>query len=180
MLILAADYERCHTEVLHFLDAFKRKPTRKLRKEYEFHARQYIRAVFAYIEALTYSVKAKSAWRCMRYKIPLSSAEQFLSIDMSYEVNDKGVVVETPARISLAKNIRFAIALSRRADGVEKEFNASAAWWSSMKNAIRVRDRLTHPKLPGDLDIGEIEVAHAARAVQGLLDEVIAHREGAA
>lgn len=89
----------------------------------------------------------------MDNEIEITPQEKYFATDTEYELNEKGEIVETSARISLAKNIRFAIAINRKANGIDQSFDASTEWWSSLKQAIRIRDRLTHPKMPEDLDI---------------------------
>src|SRR3989338_10915097 len=109
--LLGQDCERCHTELLASIDAGEIDADGNVDADYEFHARQLVRAFFAYIEALTFSVKASSAWRCMEEEIDITPQERYFATDMEYEINDRGDVVETTAKISLARNIRFALAL---------------------------------------------------------------------
>ena len=175
MLTLQDDYERTYIEVLVLADELHRKSTKRLRKEYEFHARQFVRAVFAYIEAVTFSLKARSAWHCIKKKIGITPEERYFATDIEYQIDDKGSVVEGVAKIPLAKNIRFGISLARRAYGVGEPFDASSSWWSSMKASIKVRDRLTHPKWPDDLDISETEVATMWEALTGFQAELTSY-----
>jgi hypothetical protein len=109
MLTLQSDYERCYIELLVLIEEMGEKPSRKLRKEYEFHARQYVRAVFAYIEAVAFSLKARAAWQCMRKKIAITPEERYFATDTEYQIDEKGIVVEGIAKIPLAKNLRFGI-----------------------------------------------------------------------
>lgn len=139
--------------------------------DYEFHARQLIRAVFAYIEATTFSIKAWSAARCMEEDIEITPEERYFATDTEYDLNDRGEVVESVAKISLAKNIRFAIVLNRRAHKMLEPFDASVEWWGCMKEAIRIRDRLTHPKMPEDLDVSGDDIAKVLKAKKGFEDE---------
>jgi hypothetical protein len=69
--LLGEDVERCHGALLAAIDAGERDADGNVDADYEFHARQLIRAVFAYIEATTFSVKASSAWKCMEEDIDI-------------------------------------------------------------------------------------------------------------
>jgi hypothetical protein len=140
--------------------------------DYEFHARQLVRAVFAYIEAVTFSVKAWSAGQCMEKGIEITPQERYFATDTEYDLNDKGEVVETVAKISLARNVRFAFAMNRKAHGVEESFDPSAGWWSHFREAVRIRDRLTHPKMPGDLDISGDDIVKVLKAKRGFEQEL--------
>lgn len=151
-----------------------------LESDYEFYARQLIRAVFAYIEAITFSVKASSAWRCMEESIDISPQERYFAVDTEYEINDRGEVVEAVAKISLAKNIRFALALNRKAHNVVEPFDASVEWWGCMREAIKIRDRLTHPRWPKDLDVSGDEVVKVLKARRGFEEELLRHDTKAA
>jgi hypothetical protein len=96
---------------------------------YGFHARPLIRAVFACIEGATLSVKITAARDCMQGGIDISPPERYIAAEVDYELNEKGEVVERPARIRLSSNIRFAFALSEKARELSPQFDASAEWW---------------------------------------------------
>jgi len=141
--------------------------------DHEFFSRQLIRAVFAYIEAVTFSVKAWSAGRCMELGIDITPQERYYATDTEYELNDKGELVEVAAKISLARNIRFALAMNRKAHGLAEPFDASVEWWSYLREAIRIRDRLTHPKMPEDLDVSGDDIVKVLKARAGLEAEIL-------
>jgi hypothetical protein len=83
------------------------------------------------------------------------------------------MVVEAVAKISLARNIRFAIAMNRKAHKVVERFDPNVAWWSHLKAAIKVRDRLTHPKMPEDLDVSGKDILDALKARKGFEAELL-------
>lgn len=173
--LLGQDCERCHAELLASIDDGAIDADGNVDADYEFHARQLIRAFFAYIEAVTFSVKASSAWRCMEENIDITPQERYFATDTEYELNDRGEVVGTTARISLARNIRFALALNRKAHNVSEPFDPSVEWWSCMKEAIRIRDRLTHPRWPTDLDVSGDEIVKILKARRGFEEELLRH-----
>jgi len=171
--VLGDDCDRCRAELLASIDNGEIDEDGNVDADYEFHARQLIRAIFAYIEAVTFSIKAWSAGYCLENGIDITPQERYLATDTEYELNDRGEVVETKSRIPLARNIRFALAILRKAHGIEESFDASVEWWSCLKNAIRVRDRLTHPKLPGDLDVSDEDILNALKAKEGFEQEAL-------
>lgn len=178
--VLGEDCYRCHAELVAALDSGDVSEDGSVDADYEYNARQLIRAIFAYIEAVTFSVKAWSAGRCMETGIEITPQERYFATDTAYELNDCGEVVEAMAKISLARNIRFALAIHRKARRVEQPFDASVEWWSCLKQAIRLRDRLTHPKMPGDLDVSGEDIVNALKAKEGFEREILHCREGAA
>jgi hypothetical protein len=178
---LGADVERCHGGLIDSIDAGRVEPNGDVRADYEFHGRQLIRAIFAFIEAVTFSVKVKAAEYCLDHGRDISDPERFFACDIEYDVSDKGQVVERRARLRLTDNIRFAFALQEKALACPQRFDASVEWWASLKSAIKVRDRLMHPKLPGDLDVSGEEIVAALKAYQGFCAQVMFYanlREG--
>lgn len=171
--ILGEDCNRCFDELSAIINAGKRDKSGFIDADYEYKARQFIRTVFAYIEATTFSVKASSAIRCMDSDIDITPQERYFAIDTEFELNERGEVVETVAKISLARNIRFALALNRKAHNVAEPFDASVEWWSCLKDAIKIRDRLTHPKWPGDLDVSGDDILKVVKAMSGFENELM-------
>lgn len=55
---LGNDCDRCHDALIASIDNGKVDEHGNADAEYEFHARQLIRAIFAYIEAVTFSMRA--------------------------------------------------------------------------------------------------------------------------
>jgi hypothetical protein len=174
---LGQDCDLCHTALLAAIDAGEVDAEGNVDADYEFHARQLIRSIFAYIEAVTFSVKAWSASRCVGEGIDITPQERSFAIDTEYRLNDQGEVVKSTAKISLARNIRFALSLNRKAHEVMEPFDASIEWWSCLREAIRIRDRLTHPQLPGDLDVSGDEIVIALKAKEGFETEVLRYTE---
>lgn len=172
---LGNDCNRCHKHLLSAIDATKSDKEGNVvaSPDYEFYARQLVRSVFAYIEAVTFSAKAWSAGRCIDAGIDITPQERYFATDTEYDLNEKGDVVEVTAKISLAKNVRFAIAMKRKAFGISESFDANVEWWSCFKHAIRVRDRLTHPKFPGDLDMTLDDIIKILKAREGFETEMI-------
>ena len=167
MKTLGEDYDRCHKALIDCIDAGKRDKKGNVTADYEFYARQLIRAAFAYIEAVTFSVKAHSAWQCMERNLSIEPEERYFATDVEFEINDKGEVVERSARISLSRNVRFALMLHERVWITPIKFDPSVGWWSNFKQAVRIRDRLTHPKMPGDLDVSPDELITVLKAKRG-------------
>ncbi len=179
MHVLGEDCSLCHAQLLACIDAGEVGEDGSVDADYEFYARQLIRAVFAYIEAVTFSVKAWSAGQCMENGVEITPQERYFATDTEYDLNDKGEVVETVAKISLARNVRFAIAMNRKAHGVSQSFDPSVGWWSHFREAIRIRDRLTHPKMPGDLDVSGDDIVKVLKAKTGFEQELRGIGDGA-
>jgi hypothetical protein len=171
--VLGNDCDRCHAQLIEAIDSGDVDEDGAVDADYEFHARQLIRAIFAYIEAVTFSMKATSAWKCMEDGTEITPQERYFATDTEYEVNERGEIVESVAKLSLARNIRFAFVMHRKAHRDSAPFDASVEWWSCLKEAIRIRDRLTHPKMPNDLDVSGEEVVKVLKAKKAFEEEAL-------
>jgi len=167
IVTLGNDVDRCHKALVDAIDAGSVDKDGRVTADYGFFARQLVRAIFAYIEGITFSVKATAARHCLLSGIDISPQERFLAVDVDHALNDKGEVVEQRAMLRLAANVRFAFALTEKAFGIEPLFDPSVEWWSCLKASIKVRDRLTHPKMPGDVDLSGEEIVAMLKARHG-------------
>lgn len=171
---LGQDFDRCYRNILQSFDEGTIDDNGLLDADYEFHARQLIRAAFAYIEAVTFSVKITAVTHCLQRRVSISPQERYLAGEIDYDLDEKGAVVERPARIKLSRNIRFAFALYERAHNIQPPFDPSSEWWCHLRESARVRDRLMHPRMPGDLDVSPNELINVIKAKQGF-DDILMH-----
>jgi hypothetical protein len=141
-----------------------------LHRDYEFHARQFFRATFAFIEGITYALKTRAAHYCLAEGIELTDGEIDFVAERDYKVNNNGTVTEQSAHIRLADNVRLAIAICEKARRMPPSFDANIGWWSGLMAGMKVRDRLMHPKIPEDLDISHEEVNALFVAYKGMLE----------
>ena len=174
---LGNDVDRCHQELIHAIDEGTTDSNGNVDADYGYQARQLVRAIFAFIEAVTFSAKVEAAEYCLDHNRDLTDAERFFATDTDYILNDKGRVVERPAHIRLCDNVRFAFALQEKALGLKEPFDSSCAWWGCFKAAVKIRDRLTHPKMPDDVDISGDEIMTVLRAFDGFKQQLLKYGE---
>lgn len=167
IVTLGDDVDRCHDGLIAAIDAGSVDEAGNVTADYGFYARQLIRVILAYIEGVTFSVKASAAAHCLERGIDILPEERFLAVDVDHILNEKGEVIEQRAMLRLAPNIRFAFGLSEKAYGSGPLFDPSTEWWSCLKTTIKVRDRLMHPKMPEDVDISGDEIVAALKARAG-------------
>jgi hypothetical protein len=166
MSLLTGDVERCRASLAEAVGS-KGDDDESKQRDAEFHARQLFRATFAFFEAVTFSTKLRAAAHLIVFGPAISDAELFLAKDQACKVKNSGEIKMESARIRFADNIRFAIMLTERAKGKTKTFDANTDWWSCLISSIKVRDRLTHPKNPGDCDLIAQEVTNLLKAYYG-------------
>lgn len=170
---LGEDVDRCHVMLLASLDQGEIDKDGSVTADYEYHARNLIRSILAYIEAVTFSVKVSSVEKCLDSEIEVSDHERYLSVEIDSELNDNGEIIERPAKLRLASNVRFAFRLLEKASGKPTKFDPKLEWWSCLKETIRVRDRLTHPRMPEDIDISGDEIIKALKAMEGFSNALL-------
>lgn len=127
--------------------------------------RMRVRALFATLEALIY------VWKQMALEYHpdpdckvLTQVEIGYAQEQEFKLNDKGQIETAQAKIPLWKDIRFAYRLLAKAGNVPSELDVSGTGWEGLQKAIKVRDRITHPKSTRDLVLTEDEcktVSHA-------------------
>jgi hypothetical protein len=164
---LGDDVARCHAGLIEAIDEGGIDRDGGVSADYEYHARQLIRSILAYIEGVTFSVKIKCVDHCLRAGIEVSDNERYLAVEVDPELNEKGEVVERSSKLRLMSNIRFAFRLFEKASKHASRFDPGSEWWSCLHETVRVRDRLTHPKMPADIEVSGEEIVKALKARSG-------------
>ena len=167
-----SDYRECYSQLLNRLDEGERAEDGTISADYEFAARQLIRTAFAYIEGETHVLKIEASFNAEENSIDPTPHQSHFIFEADFDLNDKGEVVQRPAKISLARNIRFAFSIFERANGLASHLYPNAKWWSLLRESIRVRDRLMHPRWPADLDVTPTETIAMVQAKAGF-DEIL-------
>jgi hypothetical protein len=130
----------------------------------QFWRRTFIRSVFALIEGFTYCLKQVALEASKKFGIELSKSEIALLLEESYEVSDKGQAETKPDFIQLPRNIKFAFNMYSRAYGLNYTLKIDDNGWLSFKEALKVRNRLTHPKSTGDVLVSDQDMLYAESA----------------
>lgn len=174
---LGDDIDRCHCELIEAFDAGTTLPDGQVRADYEYHARQLIRAIFAFIEAVTFSAKIKAIEHCEARGIEVSPSERYLAGEIEHSITNNGEISERSAHIRLTDNIRFAFRLLVKSIENAQPFDASVEWWSCLKTSIKVRDRIMHPKMPEDIDLSGDEIVTALKAYEGFKKQLMIYAD---
>jgi hypothetical protein len=130
----------------------------------QFWRRTFIRSVFALIEGFTYRLKQVALEASKKFSIELSKSEIALLLEESYEVNDKGHAETKPDYIQLPKNIKFAFRMYSHAYSLNYQLKIDDDGWLSFKEALKVRNRLTHPKSTSDVSVSDQDMSYAETA----------------
>jgi hypothetical protein len=123
--------------------------------------RNFVRSVFAAVEGYLWSVQQELLDAT---KFKLSQAERGYLQDRETKLNSKGEAEEVPARTTLKQRVLLVAHLVKRVRP-ECVVDLGGEGWSDLMASLKLRDRLTHPKLKSDLDISDDEIR---RAIKGL------------
>jgi hypothetical protein len=122
--------------------------------------RLLVRVIFAMIEAMTHVMKLIALAAPPDPKCPtISEAERAFAVERDYRLMPSGDVEQRAAKIPLETNIRFAFKLLAKAGNAPTVLDVSGPEWQSLQRAIRVRDRITHPRSISDLTISDAELS---------------------
>jgi uncharacterized protein YigA (DUF484 family) len=131
--------------------------------------RSFVRAAFAMIEGSVFNLKQIALALSKHGKGRFSQAELVMLEEVSYDLDDKGATKSQVKFIPLAKNIKFAFSSAARAFGVAYELKVDDAGWNGFKDALVIRNRITHPKSIDDLKLSEKEVQTVVDAAEWFL-----------
>jgi hypothetical protein len=127
--------------------------------------RLLVKSVFSFIEAVTFMVKTLALLADEKAQ-RLSPGEVALAKEEAYGLKESGSVQVRPARLRFRDNFLFAFRLIAKAEELDYELDVSCAAWQALQRALRVRDRLTHPKRMADLGVTEDEARDAIEAFE--------------
>jgi hypothetical protein len=139
--------------------------------------RAYVRAVFALVEGVSF------AFRQLAASLPetehcLSHGELAVLNDESYGVKDNGEVSTTTRFLKVHSGTRFTFGICKRLYEIQTEIDYGGKGWDSFMKAIKIRDRLMHPKSVESLDVTEDEIGIVSDGLEWFIDAVHVTMDG--
>lgn len=137
----------------------------------DFIKRTYTRAFFAMIEGVISQLK----------KMALAANEQteclqWFEVDLLKErsacLASNGVAKETKVKLQLMPNIVFSLNYSAKALDLDYTVKKGEVGYKSMLDAVKIRDRITHPKGKSCLSVSNEEMTILGNANVWFRDEV--------
>jgi hypothetical protein len=129
----------------------------------QIERRTLTKSVFSFVEAMTFGMKS-SALKADATVRRLSRAEQAVAAEEAYELNEQGMAIVKSARLRTLSNVRFAFRVFAKVDEASFELDVSGTGWQATQRALRIRDRLMHPKKASDLIVEDEEVRDVLNA----------------
>jgi hypothetical protein len=131
--------------------------------------RLFVRSVFSFIEAAVFRIKTGALFwdtsKLLPYEIALINEED-------YELDDRGRIKTRRAHLRFSGNFRFAFAVAAKAAGVTCQLEVGGDGWRALRDSVKVRDRLMHPKRSADLAVTDAEARNAMEAFRWVMDQM--------
>lgn len=132
--------------------------------------RDLIRTAFAAIEGIGWIFREHIV-HAARTTSNLDPAEEVALSEISYQVTEQGKITEQTRYLSLLAMIRLTARIAGKL-ARDAKIDFSEASWVGLQRAIKIRNRITHPKSRHDLVLSDDEVKASVAALFWLLGEV--------
>jgi hypothetical protein len=141
----------------------------------QFDRRTYIRAFFASVEGLMFAFNQTAIAACDGGFLKLEPAEVAVLREETYHLSDNGIPSVSKKYASFLPRCRFVVAIFARSLGVEYRVPVDGAGWQAFREAVDIRDRVTHPRSleNGQLSDEDLQLVHQAHDwYEGILASV--------
>lgn len=131
----------------------------------ELSHRLYVRTVFSAVEGIIQVMKAGALLFDELNEPRLLSPEDIALLnEIDPQISGSGQIQIKKKKISLLPNFEYAIYTYARVRRMNVVLDKGGEGWTALREAIGVRDRLTHPHKVADLEVGldELKTIEAA------------------
>lgn len=144
---------------------------RKESKSEEFR-RMAVRTIFSDIEGICFLMKVNALLLGQIKNIDFRREEIALINEESYYLANNGKVKTGRAYLDSKSNFRFVFKILARAKKSDFELDVSGIEWNNYQEAIKIRNRITHPKKLEDLIISEEDYEKAFKVYGWFRDSI--------
>jgi hypothetical protein len=123
-----------------------------------FYRRSVPRNLFSLIEGTVFCLKLLILDQSKRHSIKLEEGEEQVLQDKTATLSSNGKVKVDTAHYPTILNVKYTLKRAYEFFNSSTTLDLSNSHWQQLQIAIKVRDRLMHPKHPNDLDVTEIEL----------------------
>jgi hypothetical protein len=132
----------------------------------QFHRRNYVRAHFAFLDGFSFSLRQSALKRLgldALERTETNVAKMSLLYEQSPTLTDTGKVQLQPLRVSFLSHLAFTLRLYAEEAKINTDFFGDDRW-NDLRQAVRLRHRLTHPKDESDLTVTDEDLNTVAEA----------------
>lgn len=166
---LLPDVARCHDALKPIVESYPN-PTPAQREEVQFWLRMYTHAVFALVEGVSYVIRQSAIALHKEGQLPLSPGEWFVLLEKRYSLRN-GKLRDSDAFNGVLDNLHLAFGLFPRAFGVGFNLDTGDHRYRAFRQAIELRNLITHPKHPEDLKLSSEAISSLGVGVKWFSSE---------
>lgn len=133
-------------------------------RESEDLRRISIRTFFSIIEAMCYRLKVSALSRAEIKGMRLKKQEIAIINEESFFLDEKGVPRIKKIYPKVTSNLRFAFKIFARVFVAEFKLDLGGDEWEEFQKAVDIRNRVTHPKNPSDMNVTKTDFKKVIRA----------------
>ena len=122
-----------------------------------------VRAIFAALEGIAFTLKRiclvtdRVHAEFDDFGVEFSDGERAVLREEDFDLDEKGDAKASGMRLRAAPNMLFAVKMLFRLGGLDERIDRGDSGWNSYQQAIKVRDRLMHPRTVAALDVTDAE-----------------------
>lgn len=115
------------------------------------HRREFVRTTYSAIEAQLWQLKMYVMNHVLDKKT--ASIHELSALkEESYAINDKGEIYIQPKGYSLKLGLRLVFSILKK-QGIPIQVDFGSADWKNIDHALKIRNRVTHPKCMSDISV---------------------------
>jgi hypothetical protein len=137
----------------------------------QFHRRAFVRSLFAMIEGTIHVIKFVSLHAASIRPKMFSLGEFTLLKEQSYSINGKGEAYAQKKFVRTEDNLKFVVRCLNRFVPRQVDLAVGGEDWNNFCEAIKIRNRITHPRAAADLHVSD-EETELMKNVQGWFLEI--------
>jgi len=125
-----------------------------------YSRRAYVKAVFSFIDGNTY--RLNQLWLDCHQAGVFALTKLQINKLHGYKFGENGR--KLPLKSSILDSVKLSFSVPSKARGIDNPLNTIGNEWCIFKEAVRIRNRLTHPKSVNDLEVSldEIKIIESA------------------
>jgi hypothetical protein len=156
-------YEILISDVRECTDVIQKQDT-------QFARRTFVRSVFAFVEGVVFRLKQMALEASSELQVSLSIPEVAVLSEETYELNDKGEPSAKSNYPQLPRNTKFAFKIVAYVFSINYKLKIDDSGWASFLEAIKIRNRLMHPKTIQETSISDEDLEIVGKALMWFIE----------
>jgi hypothetical protein len=121
----------------------------------QYNRRVYVRTLFALVEGELFNKKQLALKMFLLGRVSFTESELAIIKEEQYYLNNLGNAETRNLFLRLPENLRFTFDSYARAFTCKFKLDVKCSGWDAFLNAVKIRNRITHPKQQMNLEIND-------------------------